>query len=85
MNTYLVNYWADFFQIWYVGLHIYIEGIKYVKLIEIGPVIVEIQGVENSELAVPVNDTLVSHMTFLAVDTRPCVLIMVILVMQIVP
>ena len=19
MNTYLVNYWADFFQIWYVG------------------------------------------------------------------
>ena len=23
MNTYLVNYWADFFQIWYVGLYIW--------------------------------------------------------------
>ena len=21
MNTYLVKYWADFFQIWYVVLH----------------------------------------------------------------
>ena len=23
MNTYLVNYWADFFQIWYVGLYVW--------------------------------------------------------------
>ena len=27
-NTYFVNYWADYLQIWYVGLHIYMEGIK---------------------------------------------------------
>ena len=51
------------------------EGIKYVNLIEIGPVIIEIQGAENGELAVPVNSTLVSHTAFLAADTRPCVLI----------
>ena len=51
------------------------EGIKYVNLIEIGPVVIEIQRVENSELAVPVNNTLVSHTAFLAADTRPCVLI----------
>ena len=30
--------------------------------------------VENSELALPVNDTLVRHTAFLAADTRPCVL-----------
>ena len=51
------------------------EGIKYVNLIEIGPVVVEIRGVENGELAVPVNNTLVHHTAFLASDTRPCVLI----------
>ena len=53
----------------------YIEGIKYVNLIEIGPVVTEIQGVENGKLAVPVNNTFVRHMAFLAADTRPCVLI----------
>ena len=37
------------------------EGIKYVNLIEIGSVVMEIRGVENGELAVPVNNTLVSH------------------------
>ena len=52
------------------------EGIQYVNLIEIGRVVIEIQGAENSELAVPVNNTLVSHTAFLAADTRPCVLIM---------
>ena len=51
------------------------EGIKFVNLIEIGPVVIEIQGVENGELAVPVNNTLVSHTAFSAADTRPCVLI----------
>ena len=51
------------------------EGIKYVNLIEIGPVVIEIRGAENGELAVPVNNTLVSHTAFLATDTRPCVLI----------
>ena len=50
------------------------EGIKYVNLIEIGPVVIEIQGAENGELAVPVNNTLVRHMAFLAADTQPCVL-----------
>ena len=51
------------------------EGIKYVNLIEIGPVVIEIRGAENGELAVTVNNTLVSHTAFLAADTRPCVLI----------
>ena len=30
------------------------EGIKFVNLIEIGPVVIEIRGAENGELAVPV-------------------------------
>ena len=38
------------------------EGIKYVNLIEIVPVVIEIKGVENGKLAVPVNNTLVRHM-----------------------
>ena len=38
------------FQIWYVGLHIRMEGIKYVNLIEIGSEVIEIRGVENGEL-----------------------------------
>ena len=42
--------------------------------IEIGPVVIEIQGAENGELVVPVNNTLVCHTAFLAADTRPCVL-----------
>ena len=37
------------------------EGIKYVNLIETSPVVIEIQGVEKGELAVPVNNTLVRH------------------------
>ena len=45
-------------------------GIKYVNLIEINPVvIIEIRGVENGELADPVNNTLVHHIAFLATDT----------------
>ena len=31
------------------------------NLIEIGSVVIEIQGVENGELAVPLNNTLVRH------------------------
>ena len=50
------------------------KGIKYMNLIEIGPVVIEIQEVENGELVVPVNNTLVRHTTFLAADTRLCVL-----------
>ena len=44
-------------------------GIKSVNLIEISPVVIEIQGVGNGELAVPVNNTLVHHAAFLAADT----------------
>ena len=51
------------------------EGIKYMNLIEIGPVVIEIRGADNGELAVPINNTLVSLTAFLAADTRPCVLI----------
>ena len=51
------------------------EGIKYVNLIEIGPVVIEIRGAENGELVIPVNNTLLRRMAFLAADTRPCVLI----------
>ena len=53
------------------------ESIKYVDLIEISPGVLEIQGVENSELAVPVSNTLVHHTAFLAADTRPCILILI--------
>ena len=43
MSTHLVNYWADFFQIILVCRVAYMEGIKYVILIEeIGPVVIEI-------------------------------------------
>ena len=51
-----------------------IEGIKYVNWLEIGQVVVEIREIENGNLAVPVNITLVRHMAFLAADVRPCVL-----------
>ena len=37
--------------------------------------VIEIRGVENGDLAVPVNNTLVHHTVFLAADTPPCVLI----------
>ena len=50
------------------------------NLIEIGPVVIEIRGVENSELAVPVNNTLVHHTAFLATDTQPCVLMPCIII-----
>ena len=53
------------------------EGIKYVNLIEISPVVIEIQGVENGELVVPVNNTLVHHTTFLAADTQPCTCVLI--------
>ena len=45
------------------------EGIKYVNMIKIGPVVIEIQSVENGELAVSVNNILVYHKAFLAADT----------------
>ena len=47
------------------------ESIKHVNLMETGPV-VRAKRVENGDLAVPVNNTLVSHMSFLATDTTMC-------------
>ena len=38
---------------------VYMEGIKYVNLIEISPAVIKMWGVENGDLAVPVNSTLV--------------------------
>ena len=34
------------------------KGIQYINFMEIGLVVVEIQGVENGDLVVPVNNTL---------------------------
>ena len=42
------------------------ESIKYVILIETSPVVIEIQGVENGDLTVPVNNILVRHTASLA-------------------
>ena len=41
------------------------EDIKYVNLIEISPVGIDIIGVENGKLAVPVNNTLCASHSFL--------------------
>ena len=42
----------------------YIEDINHVNVIAIGPVVIEIREVENGELVVPVNNTLVCHTAF---------------------
>ena len=47
----------------------YMEGITYVSLIEMCPVVIEIRGGENGKLAVPANNILVRHTAFLAADT----------------
>ena len=47
----------------------YMKGIKYENLIGIGQVVIEIQGIENGDLVVPVNGTLVCRTSFLAADT----------------
>ena len=52
----------------------YVESMKYVNMIEISPVVIEIQEVENGDFVVPVNNTLVCLMSFLATDTWLCVL-----------
>ena len=58
------------------------ENIKYVNLIEIGPVVVEVQGVENGDLVVPINDTIVCRTSFLAtavyLDSLPLLFINII-------
>ena len=45
------------------------DDIKYVNLIEISPAVLEIQGVKNGDLVVPVNNILVYCMSFFAADT----------------
>ena len=64
MNTYLINYWGDFFKFGMLGR---VSGGH--KICEL-----EIRGVKKGKLVVPVNNTFVCHMAFLAADTRPCVL-----------
>ena len=46
---------------------------------EISPVVIAIQVVENGDLMIPVNNAFVCHMSLLAIDTQPCVLIIVII------
>ena len=46
-----------------------------VNLIEISRAVIEIWGVENGDLPVPVSNSLVFCKSFLAANTRPCVLI----------
>ena len=56
------------------------QGRKYVNLVEIGIVVLEIQKAEFGNFTVPVNNTLVcltSSFVFLAADTLLCVLMMV--------
>ena len=48
---------------------VYIEGIQYINVIEIGTVVIQIRGTKNSDLNVPVNNTLVHHTSFSATDT----------------
>ena len=51
-------------------------GMYIKKNEEISPVVIEMQGVENGDLVVPVNNTLVCCTSFLqATATQPCVLI----------
>ena len=71
-NTYLMNYWADFLQIWYICRITHMEDVKYENLIEISSVVIEIRGIENGNLVVTVNNTLVHCTAFLATDTQPC-------------
>ena len=52
----------------------YMEGIKYISLIEISLVVIKIyMRCWKRWLSVPVNNTLACRMSFLATDTRPCV------------
>ena len=55
------------------------QGRKYINLVEIGLVVLEICKAEFSNFTVPVNNTLVCHVysfVFLATETLLCVLIM---------
>ena len=43
----------------------YMEGIKYVNLIEISPMVIEIRGVENGDLVVPITHLHAAHLSWL--------------------
>ena len=58
-----------------VGRVAHMEGIN---LIEIGPMVIDIRRVENSELVVPVNNTLVCNTAFYATDSSSYVLILLL-------
>ena len=77
-NAYLTNYVLIWFSSNLVCTVMYMESIKYINLIEIDLVVIEIWGVENSDLLIPINNTLVCRKFFLAADTCPCVLIYLI-------
>ena len=48
---------------------VYMEDVKYVNLVKISPVVIETRGIEYSDLAAPVNNTLVYSTSFMAADT----------------
>ena len=74
-NTYISRKLLIWVSSYLVSKVVYIEDIKYINFIEIGVVVIEIWGVENGDLAVPIKNTLVCHSSFLAAATRPCGLI----------
>ena len=45
------------------------EGIKYMNLVKIVIVVIEIWGIENGNLAFPITNTIASGISFLAIDT----------------
>ena len=61
MNTYISHKLQSQFLSNLVCRVAYMEGIKYVNLIEITPAVIEIRGVKNGKLTVSVNNTLVPH------------------------
>ena len=51
------------------------KGIKYANLVKINPIVFELWEAEIGNYIGHVNNTVVCRMSFLAADTRPCVLI----------
>ena len=55
------------------------EDIKnIINLVQVGLVVIEILGVENGNLTVPVNSTPMYSISILTTNTRSCVLIIII-------
>ena len=55
---------SRFLQIWCV----YMKGIKYMNLVQISSVVIKTQRVDNGDLVVPINNTLVCSISFLVAD-----------------